>query len=155
MTTPVLICIDGSNLSHQAATAGLKVLRTDAALTLLTVIPEPDPTLVTGGGFTGSTMTAEQFDEENAAQRADAEALLASTQKELGIASAEHVVLMGPAGALVCEYAANVGAEAIVIGSRGHGGIRRAILGSVSDHIVRHSHCTVLVTSHDALESDD
>ena len=53
MTTPVLICIDGSELSLLAAQAGLKVLRSDAAITLVTVIPEPDPTLVTGGGFTG------------------------------------------------------------------------------------------------------
>ncbi|MEZ5371296.1 MAG: universal stress protein [Microthrixaceae bacterium] len=151
MTTPVLICIDGSELSLLAAQAGLKVLRSGAAITLVTVISEPDPTLVTGGGFTGSTMTAEEFERENAAFRADAEALLTETQQQLGLADAARRVLMGPAGPTVCEYAVEVDAEAIVIGSRGHGGLRRAILGSVSDHIVRHAHCTVLVTSHDAL----
>jgi nucleotide-binding universal stress UspA family protein len=31
------------------------------------------------------------------------------------------------------------------MGSRGHGGIRRALLGSVSDPVVRHAHCPVLV----------
>lgn len=132
----------------------MKVLRSDAAITLVTVIAEPDPTLVTGGGFTGSTMSAEEFDEENAALRADAEALLASTQQELGLANANHQVLSGPAGPMVCDYAVEIDADAIVIGSRGHGGLRRAILGSVSDHIVRHAHCTVLVTSNDAIEAD-
>src|SRR3712207_3712925 len=33
----------------------------------------------------------------------------------------------------------------IVLGSRGHGGIRRALMGSVSDSVVRHAHCPVLV----------
>jgi nucleotide-binding universal stress UspA family protein len=33
----------------------------------------------------------------------------------------------------------------IVVGSRGHGGIRRALMGSVSDAVVRHAHCPVLV----------
>jgi nucleotide-binding universal stress UspA family protein len=38
-----------------------------------------------------------------------------------------------------------IGAELIVTGSRGLGGIRRALVGSVSDSVVRHAHCPVLV----------
>ncbi len=37
------------------------------------------------------------------------------------------------------------GAGTIVIGSKGHGGIQRALMGSVSDSVVRHAHCPVLV----------
>ena len=33
----------------------------------------------------------------------------------------------------------------IVLGSRGRGGIRRALMGSVSDSVVRHAHCPVMV----------
>jgi hypothetical protein len=33
----------------------------------------------------------------------------------------------------------------IVMGSKGRGGIRRALMGSVSDAVVRHAHCPVLV----------
>jgi len=33
----------------------------------------------------------------------------------------------------------------IVLGSRGQGGIRRALMGSVSESVVRHAHCPVLV----------
>ena len=36
-------------------------------------------------------------------------------------------------------------ADLIATGSRGLGGMRRALMGSVSDSIVRHSHCPVLV----------
>jgi nucleotide-binding universal stress UspA family protein len=33
----------------------------------------------------------------------------------------------------------------IVLGSRGRSGIRRALMGSVSDSVVRHAHCPVMV----------
>ena len=38
-----------------------------------------------------------------------------------------------------------MGAGLIVVGSRGLGGIRRTMLGSVSDSVVRHAHCPVMV----------
>ena len=39
----------------------------------------------------------------------------------------------------------DVGVGLIVVGSRGLGGVRRALMGSVSDSVVRHAHCPVLV----------
>jgi nucleotide-binding universal stress UspA family protein len=33
----------------------------------------------------------------------------------------------------------------IVMGSRGLGGVRRALMGSVSDSVVRHAHCPVMI----------
>ena len=38
-----------------------------------------------------------------------------------------------------------IGAGLIVMGSRGHGRLRRALLGSVSDAVVRHAHCPVTI----------
>ncbi len=38
-----------------------------------------------------------------------------------------------------------IGAGLIVMGSRGRGGVRRALMGSVSDAVVRHAHCPVMV----------
>ena len=38
-----------------------------------------------------------------------------------------------------------MGADLIATGSRGLGGMRRALMGSVSDSIVRHAHCPILV----------
>ena len=38
-----------------------------------------------------------------------------------------------------------IGAGLIATGSRGLGGMRRALMGSASDSIVRHAHCPVLV----------
>ena len=45
----------------------------------------------------------------------------------------------------IVSLAEEIGAGLIVVGSRGLGGIRRALMGSVSDSVVRHAHCPVLV----------
>jgi nucleotide-binding universal stress UspA family protein len=45
----------------------------------------------------------------------------------------------------IVALAEDTGVGLIVIGSRGHGGIRRVLMGSVSDAVVRHAHCPVLV----------
>jgi nucleotide-binding universal stress UspA family protein len=49
----------------------------------------------------------------------------------------------------IVHLAEEIGAGLIVIGSRGRGGIRRALMGSVSDSVVRHAHCPVLVVRPD------
>ena len=45
----------------------------------------------------------------------------------------------------VVKLAEEIGAGLIVIGSRGFGGLKRALLGNVADSVVRHAHCPVLV----------
>ena len=45
----------------------------------------------------------------------------------------------------IVGLAEELGAGLIVMGSRGFGGIRRALMGSASDSVVRHAHCPVLV----------
>jgi nucleotide-binding universal stress UspA family protein len=45
----------------------------------------------------------------------------------------------------IVALAEELGAGLIVMGSRGLGGVRRALMGSVSDSVVRHAHCPVLV----------
>ncbi len=49
----------------------------------------------------------------------------------------------------IVSLAEEIGAGLIVVGSRGLGGIRRALMGSVSDSVVRHAHCPVLVVRKD------
>jgi nucleotide-binding universal stress UspA family protein len=45
----------------------------------------------------------------------------------------------------IVHLAEEIGADLIVIGSRGFGGLKRALLGNVADSVVRHAHCPVLV----------
>jgi nucleotide-binding universal stress UspA family protein len=49
----------------------------------------------------------------------------------------------------ILEYTDSVHAAAIVVGSRGRGGLRSAILGSVSHGLVNHAHRPVLVVPPD------
>jgi nucleotide-binding universal stress UspA family protein len=51
----------------------------------------------------------------------------------------------GRAAEEIVEVAEELGAGLIVMGSRGHGRLRRALLGSVSDAVVRHAHCPVTI----------
>ncbi len=45
----------------------------------------------------------------------------------------------------IVHLAEEIGAGLIVMGSRGFGGLKRALLGNVADSVVRHAHCPVLV----------
>ncbi len=61
-----------------------------------------------------------------------------------GTVAETHVRLGRPAQEIV-NLADKIAAGLIVMGSRGLGGVRRALMGSVSDSVVRHAHCPVLV----------
>jgi nucleotide-binding universal stress UspA family protein len=52
---------------------------------------------------------------------------------------------MGRANEEIVEVAQNIDAGMIVMGSRGQGRLRRALVGSVSESVVRHAHCPVTV----------
>lgn len=62
-----------------------------------------------------------------------------------GCKVSEAHLRMGRADREVVKLAEAIGAGLIVLGSRGLGGVRRALMGSVSDATVRHAHCPVLV----------
>jgi nucleotide-binding universal stress UspA family protein len=52
---------------------------------------------------------------------------------------------LGRPDAEIVGLADELGAGLIVLGSRGLGSLRRALMGSVSDSVVRHAPCPVLV----------
>lgn len=149
MPATFLLCTDGSDLAVEAVRAGLAVVRAtpDDRLVVATVVEPVDPTLVTGAGMAGGVMSPEALDELAAAQRAEGQRQVDETVAALGLAGAETMVVRGAPGAALCDLAGEIGADAIVIGSRGRGGIKRALLGSVSDHVVRHAPCPVVITA--------
>jgi universal stress protein A len=51
----------------------------------------------------------------------------------------------GEVRSMIIDFAANWGADLIVMGSRGYKGLTRLLLGSVAESVVRHAHCSVLV----------
>lgn len=54
----------------------------------------------------------------------------------------------GKPGEVICRVAEEETAAMIVTGTRGMGKVRRTILGSVSDYLVNHAHCPVIVCRH-------
>ena len=68
-----------------------------------------------------------------------------SRLRKAGVDVAEAHSRVGPPASAIVALAEEMGAGLVVMGSRGLGGIRRALTGSVSDSVVRHAHCPVLV----------
>ena len=71
-------------------------------------------------------------------------------KQSLGVKTAGGTVAgahlrMGQVDLEIVALADELGVGLIVMGSRGLGGVRRALMGSVSDSVVRHAHCPVLV----------
>ena len=65
--------------------------------------------------------------------------------KEAGGEIAQAHPRLGRPYAEIVQLAEELDAGMVVVGSRGEGGVRRALLGSVADSVVRHAHCPVLV----------
>jgi nucleotide-binding universal stress UspA family protein len=57
----------------------------------------------------------------------------------------------GPAATEIVRYAEQNAASAIVLGSHGHGRVRRFMLGSVADRVLRQASCPVMLVPHRAL----
>jgi nucleotide-binding universal stress UspA family protein len=139
----VLVATDGSDTAVSAARHGLELLGPPARLTVLTVIAEVASPEVSG--FAGPTVSPTEQEETLRQERVEADAAIDATLTAMGVDHAERLVIEGEPGTAVCEAAGDVGSDVVVVGSHGRGGIGRALMGSVSDHVVRNAPCPVLV----------
>ena len=145
----VLIGTDGSEDAIAAATRALTILATDS-LTVLTV--SETPAVATAGfesGFAGGVANPEQVDAAWSAVEIEANAALDTTigaitgiKPDLPI---ERRIEIGDPGQTLCRLAGELSADVVVVGSRGRGAFKRAVLGSVSGHVVHNAPCPVLV----------
>ena len=60
-------------------------------------------------------------------------------------ANATFLVWEGEAGEAIVAAADSENADLIIVGSHGRSGVSRFLIGSVSDFVVRHAHCPVMV----------
>lgn len=132
--------------------AGLAILKPADRVLVVSVTDGPDPSLADDAtGHAGPSLTPEQLDEQSRAAHARSQAAVDATIsafREQGTLpnGVEAMVIEGQPGPALCKLAEDEAAAAIVVGSRGRGGIKRAFLGSVSDHVVRNASCPVVVT---------
>jgi nucleotide-binding universal stress UspA family protein len=134
--TRILLATDGSREAELAATTAVDLAeKTDCELHVVYV--EPALPMIADFAEPGPERTQPEsrrlLDEQVERIRAAG-----------GIVTEAHLRLGRPDNQIVW-VAEKLGAGLIVIGSRGHGGVRRALMGSVSDSVVRHAHCPVLV----------
>jgi nucleotide-binding universal stress UspA family protein len=146
MTSPVLLCTDGSHHALQALSAGLDLIGRDHDLVLVTVVDRPEEVSLVSGQV-GTDMTVEEYDDQVVRAREAANYAIEEAQSELLLVGAKVYVLSGHPGEEICQLAAELSARAVVLGSRGRGGLKRLLLGSISDHVVRHAPCSVVVTN--------
>jgi nucleotide-binding universal stress UspA family protein len=154
--TKILLATDGSSEAELAARTAVDLSQKtdselhlihvlDVALTALSMavlysestdqegIEQPDPIL---------EEELERRSEQRGRELLDAE--VERIRSAGGITAQAHLV-MGEVAREIVHLAEDLGVGLIVMGSRGRGGIKRALMGSVSDSVVRHAHCPVMV----------
>ena len=134
--TRILLATDGSRESELAARTAADLAKSyDSELHVVYV----EPALPMIGQF------ADHGPERTAP---DSQRLLDEQVRhieEAGGTVAEAHLRLGRPDDQIIEVGEELGAGLIVVGSRGHGGVRRAPMASVSDSVVRHAHCPALV----------
>ena len=87
------------------------------------------------------------------ARTASASAQLAAlaVSRALDPSGVTSAIVVGAAAVEILRYAEAHRADVIVLGSHGHGVVRRFLLGSVADKVVRESPCAVLIVPHRTL----
>jgi nucleotide-binding universal stress UspA family protein len=148
----VLIATDGSQLSIDAARRGVALLGNATAVTLLTVVtdlPGDD-----AGGFEGSVYSADEQERVWDAEQREASRELSATAAALTGCEVDQRMELGDVATTICRVAEDIPADVIIVGSHGRTGLKRMLLGSVSEHVVRHAPCPVLVV-HERPTDDD
>jgi nucleotide-binding universal stress UspA family protein len=148
--TTLIVATDGSDLAIHAASAGLSLTKQADKLLVVSAVDVVEP-FEDATGHAAPTITYEQAEALNREAMAEGQTAVDATAEALqGMGYApeqvERLVVQGHAGPALCRLAADVGAVALIVGSRGRGGLKRALLGSVSDYIVRNAPCSVIVS---------
>lgn len=76
---------------------------------------------------------------------ANVEESFAELRSKHGLPEVSLEVRVGDPGLSISDFADEVSADLIVIPSHGFSGLKRLVLGSVAERVIRHAHCSVLV----------
>lgn len=144
--TTILLATDGSEEAELALSTAVDLANcTDSALHVVTVGPwNPDPAYAAHE----ASFDWQTYEEVVEAIGKEAQQVLDKQVRkveEAGGTVQETHLRRGRKDQEIVRVAEEIGAGLIVMGSRGLGGIRRALMGSVSDSVIRHAHCPVLV----------
>jgi nucleotide-binding universal stress UspA family protein len=137
----IVIATDGSPSGLEAVEFGLELAADQGAEPIVVhVAPATEVLPVAGFGMGAPVSVPHEPDEYDRASLDQAVEIAAEHGLE-----AKAELLVGDAAHAIVEYADSVDADLIVIGSRGHGAIAGALLGSVSRRVLHEARRPVLV----------
>jgi nucleotide-binding universal stress UspA family protein len=108
----------------------------------------------TGYGFPGTTMSPvmanmDLIEEANLNKHQQAQNYLEQYQNKAALqgVSVQYKCYegTGSVGSQICQIAQDLSADLIILGRKGHNSIAEALLGSVSNHVLHHAPCAILV----------
>lgn len=156
MDTQVLLAYDGSPAAEQAIRSSAALFASSTA-TVLTVWEPPlnpsaglagDPTFPVAGYDIVAETTIEHTLEDHAAAIAERGAVIAANAGFTQV-TARTELLDKHEWKTILAVADELGAAAIVMGTRGLSGLKSALLGSVSHSVVQHAQLPVLLVPHE------
>jgi nucleotide-binding universal stress UspA family protein len=159
----ILVAIDNSGMSKYVFEETLYLAKaTNACLMLLHVLSPYEEGYPVMPAFSGAVYHSGLQDEAVKVyleeweiykeQGLDRLRSLATEATELGVTT-EFTQTPGTPGHAICDLARSWGADLIIMGRRGHLGLKEAVLGSVSNYVTHHACCSVL-TVHDQVNTE-
>jgi nucleotide-binding universal stress UspA family protein len=139
-----LIAIDGSEVGNAVLSQAAEIVDPKGTVTVIKVIDDVSIVMAqtAGAGIEiGMTLDPSIAEDMVTAQRTDAEDDLASARvvlEGLGLKHIRTVVCEGLAGPTIVSEADRRRTDVVLMGTHGRGGFKRALLGSVADHVMRH-----------------
>ncbi|MDO7907529.1 universal stress protein [Paenibacillus sp. JX-17] len=137
----ILVAYDGSKASNKALEHGIELAKALEGAELR-IVHAFDFPRVYAGEVLAPIPASVNKDYYDLAEQTTEEAKQKLTQA--GVAATVDMVQGSPAE-VILDYAKEFGSDVILIGSRGLGGIREFVLGSVSHNVVQHARVPVLV----------
>ena len=148
MFEKMLVCLDGSELSEQILPYAMKQAQLfHSEVVLLHVLSEPFlvmPGVPGAPGYPVQTDSmVEQFGQDIIKVRKYLNHIALSFRK-LGL-KVTSITLEGAAGELIVKYAGENKIDLITMATHGRSGIRRAVLGSVADYVLKEVNLPLLL----------
>lgn len=144
MFKKILVGNDGSEHAADAIARALEIAGRYKAELVVAHVAQIPAAIYVGAPYAPIDINAE-VERSNTTAAEKAKAVL-----DAHSANARYIELQGSPADALCKLAEEEDADLIVVGSRGLGAVTRFVLGSVSDRIVHHAPCDVLVVRGEA-----
>jgi len=145
----VLVPVDGSDVCLAAVSCALNATGPGGRITLIAVVDTVSQVMHMGSAAAVPEITQSVLD---AARQTAADDLAAAEAyvAKVGGNVAHTEILDGRPGDVIVEYATSGGYDLVAMGTHGRSGLRRTIMGSVAEHVVRHLHGIPVLLVHPA-----